>query len=62
MAAREGKQAAPAARDGGAAGAPELLEVVLKREHQHGALRYPAGAVIQVSARQKDWLAAQGVV
>jgi hypothetical protein len=39
-----------------------LYEVVLLKPHTHGREEFPIGATIKVSAAQRDWLIAQGVI
>jgi hypothetical protein len=43
-------------------GQPESLEVTLVKEHTHGRQSLKPGATITVTADQKAWLEAKGVI
>ena len=45
-----------------AAPQPALEEVVLKKAHEHAGKKHKAGDKIKVTADQKAWLTAHGVI
>lgn len=42
--------------------APRMVEVTLKKPHEHGGKKHPAGAVIPVTPVEKKFLAERGKI